>query len=84
MKGEDDVKLEEEYKLLKKSTLKKSGKIGKKPVSNDNKRKRKRETSNSKEKNNSGSSDSSENEQGKRVRKIPPGMISQLFRFNFV
>ena len=44
MKGEDDVKLEEEYKLLKKSTSMKKSKT-KSGVSTEKQRKRKRENS---------------------------------------
>lgn len=74
MKGEDDAKLEEEYKLLKKSVSSSTG--GKKsPPTLENKRKRKRVEDgggSSGATSSKNSSDSNDSDQGKRSRKTSP------------
>ena len=74
MKGEDDAKLEEEYKLLKKSVSWTGGK--KSPPTLENKRKRKRVEDaggSSGATSSKNSSDSNDSDQGKRSRKTSPG-----------
>ena len=76
MKGEDDAKLEEEYKLLKKSISSTGAKKSQQASStSENKRKRKRMEGGggSGATSSKSSSDSNDSDQGKRSRKTAPG-----------
>merc|ERR1739836_172370 len=73
MKGEDDAKLEEEYKLLKKSVSSTGGKKSQPTLENKRKRKRVEDAGGSSGATSSkNSSDSNDSDQGKRSRKTSP------------